>query len=143
MGQSIELVMIVVQVRKKYILILLRLRKLNQDQNQKQKRSSFYSKLQTKRFKKDIYKEISRIVRVSICIVRINMPRVKDQHLIFKTRIAGMKIHLLVDNENKIKLIDKCFVHTNKIPSFKLEVLITFIPKNSKVVPKTHQKGFY
>ena len=73
--------------------------------------------------------------------MRNNVSKVKNKHLIFKTSIEGVKPCLLVDNESKVEFIDKFFVHTNKIPSFKLEKAINFIFKNDKIVQKLTKKA--
>ena len=64
------------------------------------------------------------------------MTKIKNKYLIFKTSIVEMKIYLLVDNENETKLINKFFVHVNKVSSFKLKKSINFTLENSKIVQK-------
>ena len=51
-----------------------------------------------------------------------------------------MKIRLLVDNGSKVKLIDKSFVHTNKLSIFKLEKYTNLTLENNKVVQKLIKK---
>ena len=91
-------------------------------------------KIAKKMFKINISRKISRIIKVSICAVRKNIPKVKSKYLIFKTSIAKVKIYLLVDNKNEVELINKFFMHANKIPFFKLEKSINFTIRNSKIV---------
>ena len=83
---------------------------------------------------KNINREVGRTIRVSTCAVKNDMPKVKSKHLIFKTSIAGVKTHLLIDNKSEAKLIDESFMHANKIPSFKLKEPINFTLGNRKVV---------
>ena len=45
------------------------------------------------------------------------MLKIESKYLILKTSIAKVRIYLLVDNKNEAKLIDKSFVHANKISS--------------------------
>ena len=54
------------------------------------------------------------------------MPKIESKHLIFKTNVAGIKTCLLVDNGSKVELIDKFFVRTSKISTFKLKTQIRF-----------------
>lgn len=49
------------------------------------------------------------------------MLKIKGKYLIFKSNIARMKIHLLIDNKSKIKLINESFVYIKKISTFKLK----------------------
>ena len=53
-----------------------------------------------------------------------------------------MKICILVDNGNKVKFIDKFFIHTNKLLIFKLERYINLMLGNSKVYQKLIKKAF-
>ena len=92
-------------------------------------------------FKKNINKEIGRIVRISTYIVGNDVFKVKSEYLIFKTSIANMKTYLLVDNENEAEFIDKSFIHANKISFSKLKELINFIFRNSKIVQKFTKKA--
>ena len=72
--------------------------------------------------------------------MRNNLPKVKNKHLIFKTSITRVKTYLLVDNRNKTELIDKFFVHANKILLFKLQEFINLILRNRKIVQKLIKK---
>ena len=73
-------------------------------------------------------------VKVSTCAIQNNVLKVESKHLIFKASIAKMKTYLFVDNGNEAKFIDKFFVHTKKLSTFKVEKYINLILKNSKVV---------
>ena len=81
------------------------------------------------------------MVKVLTGAVRNNVSKVESKHLIFKTSIAEIKTCLLVDNRSEAEFIDESFVHTNKIPSFKLEKPINLILGNSKVVQKITKKA--
>ena len=82
------------------------------------------------------------MIRVSTSAVKNNLSKIEDKHLIFKTSIAGMKTCLLIDNKSDIKLIDKFFVYTNKILSFKLNKSINSTFENGKVVLQLIKKIF-
>ena len=70
------------------------------------------------------------------------MPKIKSKHLIFKTSIAEMKTHLLVDNGSEAELIDEFFAHINKLSIFKLEKCINIMLGNGKVVQKLIKETF-
>ena len=74
------------------------------------------------------------MIRVSTYTIRNNMPKIEGKHLMFKPSINGMKTCLLVDNSSEIKLIDKFFVRTNKISTFKLKKAIKLTLGNGEVV---------
>ena len=78
------------------------------------------------------------MVRVSTCVMRKNMLKVKSEYLIFKTSIAVMKICLLINNRNKAKFINKSFVHANMIPSFEFEKPINLVLRNCKAIVLTN-----
>lgn len=59
-------------------------------------------------------------VRISACVVQDDMPKIKGKHLVFKASIAKIKTCLLIENGSEAKLIDKSFVHTQNIDTFKL-----------------------
>ena len=61
--------------------------------------------------------------------------------MIFKTSIAGVKTHLLVDNRNEAELIDKFFVCANKISTFELEKPIDLILRNGKIVQQLTKRA--
>ena len=82
------------------------------------------------------------MVKILICAVRNNMPKVKNKYLIFKTSIAKVKTRLLVDNKSEAELIDKSFICANKIPSFKLKKPINLTLGNSEVVQKLTKRAF-
>ena len=54
----------------------------------------------------------------------------------FKASIEGIKNRLLIDNGSEAELIDKSFVRTQKISTFKLRKKIKLTLGNKKVVPK-------
>ena len=62
------------------------------------------------------------------------MPKIESKHLVFKASIAGIKIRVLIDNGSEAKLIDKFFVRTQKINTFKLKKKIKLTLGNGKVV---------
>lgn len=80
-------------------------------------------------------------MRVSTCAIQNNMPKIKGKYLIFKSSIAEIKIHLFVNNKSEVKLIDKFFIHINKISTFKLEKSINLALKNGKVAQKLIKKS--
>ena len=73
-----------------------------------------------------------KMFRVSTYAIRNNVPKIKGKHLVFKSSINGMKTRLLVDNGSETKLIDKSFVRTNKISTFKLKKAIKLTLGNSE-----------
>ena len=93
--------------------------------------------MQTKVFKKNINREIGKIVRVIICAMRNNMLKIKSKYLIFKTSIAGVKTCLLIDNRSEAEFMDEFFVCANKTLTFELENLFDFIFRNSKIVEQS------
>ena len=70
-------------------------------------------------------------IRISMCAIQNNVAKIKGKHLIFKTNIVGIHIHLLIDNSSKAKLMDKLFIRSS---TFQLEKLIQLMLGNSKVV---------
>ena len=64
------------------------------------------------------------------------MPKIEGKHLVFKASIAGIKTRLLIDNGSEAKLINKSFVRTQKISTFKLRKKIKLTLGNGKVVQK-------
>ena len=80
-------------------------------------------------------------VKISICAIQNNVPKVENKHLIFKTSTAKIKTSLLVDNSSEVKLIDKSFTCTNKLSIFKLERYINLTLGNDKVVQKFTKKA--
>ena len=73
-------------------------------------------------------------VRIFTYTIQNNMVKVEGKHLVFKTSIAGIHTCLLIDNDSKVKLIDKSFVCSNKISTFQLEKSIQLTLGNGKVV---------
>ena len=69
-----------------------------------------------------------------------NVLKINGKYLIFKTSIAGVKTHLLVDNGSEAELIDESFVHANKIPFFKPKKPLTLHSKIAKL-SKNSQSG--
>ena len=53
------------------------------------------------------------------------MPKIEGKDLVFKASIAGIKTQLLTDNGSEAKLIDKFFVRTQKINTFRLKKKLT------------------
>ena len=64
------------------------------------------------------------------------MLKIESKHLVFKAGIAGIQTRLLIDNGSKAELIDKSFVRTQKISTFKLEKKIKLTLGNGEVVQK-------
>ena len=64
------------------------------------------------------------------------MPKIEVKHLVFKASIAGIKTRLLIDNGSEAELIDKSFVRTQKISTFKLKKKIKLTLGNKEVVQK-------
>ena len=64
---------------------------------------------------------VTKRVQISACAVQNSASKVESKHLIFKASVAGIKTYLLVDNDSEAKLIDKSFVRTNKISTFKFK----------------------
>ena len=73
-------------------------------------------------------------VRVSIYAIRDDVPKIEGKHLVFKSSINRIKTRLLVDNGSETELIDKSFVRTNKISTFKLKKVIKLTLGNGEVV---------
>ena len=69
-----------------------------------------------------------------MCAIQNNVVKVEGKHLVFKTSIAGIHTHLLINNGSEAKLIDKSFLRTNKISTFQLEKPIQLTLGNGKVV---------
>lgn len=69
-----------------------------------------------------------------MCAIQNDVAKVESQHLFFKTSISGMKMRFLIDNGSETELIDKTFVHRNKISTFKLKKLVKLELGNGKVV---------
>ena len=67
---------------------------------------------------------VTKCVQISACVVKNSVPKIENRHLIFKTSVAEIKTRLLVDNGSKTELINKFFVRTNKISTFKLKTQI-------------------
>ena len=68
------------------------------------------------------------------------MPKIEGKHLVFKASIAGIKTRLLIDNGSEAKLIDKSFVRTQKIDTFKLAKRIKLTLGNGEVVQRLEQR---
>ena len=64
------------------------------------------------------------------------MPKIEGKHLVFKASVAGMKTRLLIDNGSEAELIDKSFVRTQRINTFKLKKKIKLTLGNREVVQK-------
>ena len=64
------------------------------------------------------------------------MQKIKGKHLVFKASIAGIKTRLLIDNGSGAELIDKAFVHEEKINTFKMKWKIKLTLGNGEVVQK-------
>ena len=62
------------------------------------------------------------------------MPKIEGKHLVFKASIEGIKNRLLIDNGSEAELIDKSFVRTQKISTFKLRKKIKLTLGNREVV---------
>ena len=62
------------------------------------------------------------------------MLKIEGKHLMFKSSINRIKTRLLVDNGSETKLIDKFFVRTNKISTFKLKKAIKLTLGNGEMV---------
>ena len=71
-----------------------------------------------------------------MCVIQINVAKIKGKHLVFKTSIAGIHTCLLIDNGSKAKLIDESFACSNKISTFQLEKSIQLTLGNGKVVQR-------
>lgn len=65
--------------------------------------------------------DVIKHVKIFACAVQNNISKVKEKHLVFKAKIARIKIYILIDNNSKTKLIDKFFVHLHGISTFKLK----------------------
>ena len=83
---------------------------------------------------------IEKRVRISICVIQNNVAKVESKHLVFKSSIAGIHTHLLIDNDSKAELINKSFMRSNKISTFQLEKPIQLMLRNSKVVQRLTKK---
>ena len=75
-------------------------------------------------------------VKISKCTIQNDIAKVESKHLVFKTSIARIHTHLLIDNGSKAKLINKFFVRSNKISIFQLEKPIQLTLGNGKVVQR-------
>ena len=75
-------------------------------------------------------------VRISACAIQDDVPKIEGKHLVFKASIAGIKTRLLIDNGSEAELIDKSFVRTQKIDTFKLKKKIKLTLRNGEVVQK-------
>ena len=64
------------------------------------------------------------------------MPKIEGKHLVFKASIAGMKTRLLIDNGSEAELIDKSFVRTQRVDTFRLKKKIKLTLGNGEVVQK-------
>ena len=64
------------------------------------------------------------------------MPKIEGKHLVFKASIAGIKTRLLIDNGSEAELINKSFVRTQKLSTFKLKKKIKLTLGNGEVVQK-------
>ena len=64
------------------------------------------------------------------------MPKIESKHLVFKDNVAEMKTRLLIDNSSKAELIDKSFVRTQEVNTFKLKMKIKLTLGNKKEVQK-------
>ena len=92
-------------------------------------------------FKKNINKETEKIIKISICAIKNNVSKVESKHLTFKTSVIRVKNYLLIDNKNEIEIIDKFFVHANRISSFELEKPINLTLENSVVIHQLTKKS--
>ena len=81
-----------------------------------------------------IVNTINKTVKVFMCAIGNDVPKIKGKHLVFKSNINGIKTYLLVDNSSETKLIDRFFVRTNKISTFKLKKAIKLTLGNGEVV---------
>ena len=64
------------------------------------------------------------------------MPKIEGKHLVFKASIAGIKTRLLIDNGSEAELIDKSFVRTQRVDTFRLKKKIKLTLGNGEVVQK-------
>ena len=64
------------------------------------------------------------------------MPKIESKHLVFKASVAGMKTRLLIDNGSEAELINKSFVRTQRIDTFKLKKQIKLTLGNEEVIQK-------
>ena len=70
------------------------------------------------------------------------MQKINSKHFVFKASIAETKTCFLMDKGSEAKLIDKYFVHTQKISTFKLKKKIKLMLKNGKTLSKLDKKMF-
>ena len=73
-------------------------------------------------------------IRISTYAIQNNVAKVKGKHLVFKTSIAGINTHLLVDNGSEAELINESFVRSNKISTFQLKKPIQLTLGNGNMV---------
>ena len=64
------------------------------------------------------------------------MPKIEGKHFVFKASVARMKTRLLIHNGSKAELIDKFFVRTQRIDTFKLKKQIKLTLGNGDVIQK-------
>lgn len=64
------------------------------------------------------------------------MLKIESKHFVFKTSIAGINIHLFIDNGSKTELIDESFARTHGISTFKLKKKIKLELSNGKVMQR-------
>ena len=64
------------------------------------------------------------------------MSKIEGKHLVFKASIAGMKTRLLIDNDNEAELIEKSFVRTQGVDTFRLKKKIKLTLRNGEVIQK-------
>lgn len=98
---------------------------------------------QRQQIKKVVNNEIcattAKWVRILAYAIQDNMPKIEDKHFVFKTSIAEIHMCLLIDNSCKAKLIDKFFVHTHGVITFKLKIKIKIELKNGKIMQWLHK----
>ena len=71
-----------------------------------------------------------------MCAIQNNIAKVKGKNLVFKISIARIYTCLLINNGSEAELIDKFFVHSNKISIFQLKKSIQLTLDNGKVVQR-------
>lgn len=77
---------------------------------------------------------ITKHVKSFACAMKDNMSKIEGKHLVFKVSATEIKNCILIDNGSKAKLIDKFFVHTHGISTFRLNKKIKLELENNKVM---------